>query len=73
MRIVRYSRNEAIRYGIIDEKEVVELAGDPMFTGFETTGERIPLAEITLLAPSIPRSKMSQARWGRLHGGFSAK
>ncbi|HEX7806717.1 MAG TPA: fumarylacetoacetate hydrolase family protein [Cellulomonas sp.] len=58
MRIVRYSRNEAIRYGIIDEKEVVELAGDPMFTGFETTGERIPLAEITLLAPSIPRSKI---------------
>ncbi|THE07141.1 fumarylacetoacetate hydrolase family protein [Microbacterium oleivorans] len=58
MRIVRYSRNEAIRYGIIDEKEVVELAGDPLFAGFETTGERIPLAEITLLAPSIPRSKI---------------
>jgi 2-keto-4-pentenoate hydratase/2-oxohepta-3-ene-1,7-dioic acid hydratase in catechol pathway len=58
VRIVRYSRAEAIRYGIIDEKEVVELAGDPMFVGFEPTGERIPLAEITLLAPSIPRSKV---------------
>ncbi|MDJ1113581.1 fumarylacetoacetate hydrolase family protein [Microbacterium dauci] len=58
MRIVRYSRQESIRYGIVDEKEVVELAGDPLFAGFETTGERIPLAEITLLAPSIPRSKI---------------
>ncbi|WP_394279890.1 fumarylacetoacetate hydrolase family protein [Microbacterium sp.] len=58
MRIVRYSRAGAIRFGIIDEKEVVELAGDPLFAGFETTGERVPLAEISLLAPSIPRSKI---------------
>ncbi|WP_405375732.1 MULTISPECIES: fumarylacetoacetate hydrolase family protein [unclassified Microbacterium] len=58
MRIVRYSRNDVIRYGIIDEKEIVELAGDPIFAGFETTGERIPVGEITLLAPSIPRSKI---------------
>jgi len=58
VRVVRYSRAESIRYGIIDEKEVVELAGDPLFSGFDTTGERVPLAEITLLAPSIPRSKV---------------
>ncbi|MFS0867242.1 fumarylacetoacetate hydrolase family protein [Microbacterium sp. 179-B 1A2 NHS] len=58
MRIVRYSHDETIRYGIIDEKEVVELAGDPLFAGFDTTGKRIPVGEITLLAPSIPRSKI---------------
>ena len=34
------------------------LAGDPMFSGFQTTGERVPLAEVKLLAPVIPRSKV---------------
>ncbi len=29
-----------------------------MFAGFGTTGERIPLADVTLLAPVIPRSKV---------------
>src|SRR3954452_21575094 len=29
-----------------------------MFQGFETTGERVPLAEAKLLAPVIPRSKI---------------
>jgi 2-keto-4-pentenoate hydratase/2-oxohepta-3-ene-1,7-dioic acid hydratase in catechol pathway len=38
--------------------ELVVLNGDPMFAGFDTTGERVPLAEATLLAPVIPRSKV---------------
>lgn len=29
-----------------------------MFAGFDTTGERVPLADATLLAPVIPRSKV---------------
>ena len=58
MRIVRYSHQDSIRYGIVDGSEVVELAGDPMFAGFDTTGERVPLGEIALLAPVIPRSKI---------------
>src|SRR5690242_9351410 len=29
-----------------------------MFAGFETTGERVPLGDATLLAPVIPRSKV---------------
>lgn len=37
---------------------LVELAGDPMFAGFEPTGERIPLKDAALLAPVIPRSKV---------------
>jgi 2-keto-4-pentenoate hydratase/2-oxohepta-3-ene-1,7-dioic acid hydratase in catechol pathway len=46
------------QFGIVDDDDLVVLAGDPMFQGFETTGERVPLAEARLLAPVIPRSKV---------------
>ncbi|MDQ2690088.1 MAG: fumarylacetoacetate hydrolase family protein, partial [Chloroflexota bacterium] len=58
MRIARFSHQDAIRYGIVDETELVVLAGDPIFAGFETTGERVPLGDVALLAPVIPRSKV---------------
>ncbi|MET1051499.1 MAG: fumarylacetoacetate hydrolase family protein, partial [Mycetocola sp.] len=48
----------AINFGIIDESDLVVLAADPMFGGFETTGERVALADAVLLAPVIPRSKV---------------
>jgi 2-keto-4-pentenoate hydratase/2-oxohepta-3-ene-1,7-dioic acid hydratase in catechol pathway len=46
------------QFGIVDDDELVVLAGDPMFSGFETTGERVGLGEAKLLAPVIPRSKI---------------
>jgi len=58
VKIARFSHNDQIRYGIVDESELVVLAGDPMFAGFDTTGERVPLADVALLAPVIPRSKV---------------
>lgn len=58
MKIARFSHQDAIRFGIVDEGELVVLAGDPMFAGFETTGERVPLGDVALLAPVIPRSKV---------------
>ncbi|MGC5222632.1 fumarylacetoacetate hydrolase family protein [Micromonospora sp. DT81.3] len=58
MRIARFSHQDAIRYGIVDDGELVVLAGDPMFAGYDTTGERVPLADAVLLAPVIPRSKV---------------
>lgn len=58
MRIARFSHNDAIRFGIVDDGELVVLKGDPLFAGFETTGERVPLADAVLLAPVIPRSKV---------------
>lgn len=58
MRIARFSHQDAIRFGIVDEGELVVLAGDPMFAGYDTTGERVPLADVALLAPVIPRSKI---------------
>jgi 2-keto-4-pentenoate hydratase/2-oxohepta-3-ene-1,7-dioic acid hydratase in catechol pathway len=58
VRVARFSHNDAIRYGIVDDGDLVVLAGDPLFAGFETTGERVPLADAVLLAPVIPRSKV---------------
>jgi 2-keto-4-pentenoate hydratase/2-oxohepta-3-ene-1,7-dioic acid hydratase in catechol pathway len=58
VRIARFSHQDAIRYGIVDGTELVVLAGDPMFAGYETTGERVPVADVALLAPVIPRSKV---------------
>lgn len=58
MKIARFSHNDTLAYGILDDEELVVLAGDPMFAGFDTTGERIPLSDATLLAPVIPRSKV---------------
>ena len=60
MKIARFSYNDTIRFGILDEdeNEFVVLEGDPMFAGFDTTGERVPAADAALLAPVIPRSKV---------------
>jgi 2-keto-4-pentenoate hydratase/2-oxohepta-3-ene-1,7-dioic acid hydratase in catechol pathway len=58
VRIARFSHQDAIRFGIVDDIDLVVLEGDPMFAGFDTTGERIPLGDVVLLAPVIPRSKI---------------
>ena len=34
------------------------LKGDPLYAGFELTGQKFPLADVRLLAPVIPRSKV---------------
>ena len=59
MKIARFtSGGSDPQFGIVDDEDLVVVAGDPMFQGFETTGERVPLAEAKLLAPVIPRSKV---------------
>lgn len=58
MKIARFSSGADPRYGIVDDDELVVLSGDPMFHGYDTTGERVKLAEVRLLAPVIPRSKV---------------
>ena len=58
MRIARFSHQDVISFGIVDDTDLVVLAGDPLFAGFETTGQRVPIGEVTLLAPVIPRSKI---------------
>jgi 2-keto-4-pentenoate hydratase/2-oxohepta-3-ene-1,7-dioic acid hydratase in catechol pathway len=58
MKIARYSHAGTIAFGIIDDDELVVLTGDPMFAGYNPTGERLPLVDVALLAPVIPRSKV---------------
>lgn len=58
MKIARFSTGADPRYGIVDDDDLVVLSGDPLFSGLDTTGERIPLADAKLLAPVIPRSKV---------------
>ena len=59
MKIARFTVDgQPPRFGIVDETEIVVLDGDPMFAAFETTGERIALTGVKLLAPVIPRSKV---------------
>jgi 2-keto-4-pentenoate hydratase/2-oxohepta-3-ene-1,7-dioic acid hydratase in catechol pathway len=58
MKIARFSTGGDPRYGILDGDEFVVLKGDPMFSGYDTTGERVALADAKLLAPVIPRSKI---------------
>lgn len=71
MKIARFSHNDAIKYGILDEGELVVLSGDPMFAGFDTTGERVPLGDVALLSPVIPRSKIVCV--GRNYRGHAAE
>lgn len=58
MKIARFSHNDAIKFGIVDGAELVVLSGDPMFAGYDTTGERVSIGDVALLAPVIPRSKV---------------
>jgi len=58
VKIARFSTDGSPRYGIVDDDELVVLSGDPMYHGYDTTGERVPLSEAKILAPVIPRSKV---------------
>ena len=59
MKVARFARGSGEpQYGIVDDSDLVVLSGDPLFHGLDTTGERIPLDQVKLLAPVIPRSKV---------------
>ena len=55
MRWVRFERDGATRYGIVDGETVESVQGDP-FSGYERTGRRWPLDEVTLRIPLEPRT-----------------
>jgi 2-keto-4-pentenoate hydratase/2-oxohepta-3-ene-1,7-dioic acid hydratase in catechol pathway len=50
------------RYGVIEgspgEDVVAVIHGDPLYRSIAFTGERVPLADVRLVAPVIPRSKV---------------
>lgn len=62
MRIARFTTGDDPRYGVVagepGAEELVVVAGDPLFAALTATGERLPLADVRLLAPVLPRSKV---------------
>jgi 2-keto-4-pentenoate hydratase/2-oxohepta-3-ene-1,7-dioic acid hydratase in catechol pathway len=54
VKVARFSNGAEPRFGIVDGPELVVLKGHPLVAGYQTTGERIPLKELKLLAPTIP-------------------
>ena len=54
MKVARFSNGAEPRFGIVDGPELVVLNGHPLVAGYQTTGERIPLKDVKLLAPTIP-------------------
>ena len=64
MKIARFRYEGELGFAVFDQAEdgsgieLVELIGDPMVTGYDTTGRRIPLEDARLVAPVIPRSKV---------------
>lgn len=60
MKIARFEYQGQLSFGILDEeaREFVKLAGDPLYLGFDTVDERVGVADVQLLAPVIPRSKV---------------
>ncbi|WP_026257030.1 fumarylacetoacetate hydrolase family protein [Actinopolymorpha alba] len=62
MRIARFSAGEDPKYAVVEGEEGAEvlavLEGDPLYRPIQATGERLPLEDVRLLAPVIPRSKV---------------
>jgi 2-keto-4-pentenoate hydratase/2-oxohepta-3-ene-1,7-dioic acid hydratase in catechol pathway len=54
VKVARFSNGAEPRFGIVDGPELAVLKGHPLVAGYQTTGERIPLKEVKLLAPTIP-------------------
>jgi 2-keto-4-pentenoate hydratase/2-oxohepta-3-ene-1,7-dioic acid hydratase in catechol pathway len=67
MRIVRFSPSAADPsldlgkeplYGVLAEDSIAVIVGDPLYSGVKPTGKIVPLSQVRLLAPVLPRSKV---------------
>ena len=62
MQIARFAGDDDPQFGLIGDDQGVPtigiLKGDPLYAGFELAGRKIPLDDVRLLAPVIPRSKV---------------
>jgi 2-keto-4-pentenoate hydratase/2-oxohepta-3-ene-1,7-dioic acid hydratase in catechol pathway len=69
VRIARFTTGDEPQYGVItgdvddlgipaDDATIVALAGDPLYVGVQLTDTQHQLADVRLLAPVIPRSKV---------------
>ncbi|WBQ07580.1 fumarylacetoacetate hydrolase family protein [Kribbella sp. CA-293567] len=65
MRIARFSVDDEPKYGVVETDDPEGLVGtvavldsDPLYRPVKFTGEQLQLADVRLLAPVIPRSKV---------------
>jgi 2-keto-4-pentenoate hydratase/2-oxohepta-3-ene-1,7-dioic acid hydratase in catechol pathway len=62
VKIARFTTGEEPMYGVVGGAEgdeiVASVVGDPLYQGVELTGEQYSVADVRLLAPVIPRSKV---------------
>jgi 2-keto-4-pentenoate hydratase/2-oxohepta-3-ene-1,7-dioic acid hydratase in catechol pathway len=69
VRIARFTTGDEPQYGVVsgdvdelgipaDDSRVVALAGDPLYVGVNLTDTELALADVRLLAPVLPRSKV---------------
>ncbi|MDN5605634.1 MAG: fumarylacetoacetate hydrolase family protein [Kocuria sp.] len=62
MRIARFTAEDQLFYGRVDgedgQETVTVLAGDPFYTGINPIEKTFPMADVRLVAPIIPRSKV---------------
>ena len=62
MRIARFTAEDQLFYGRVDGEDgqeiVTVLAGDPFYTGINPIEKTFPMADVRLVAPIIPRSKV---------------
>lgn len=62
MRVARFTAGEDPQYGVVGGESgsevVATISGDPLYAGIQPTGDQLPLEDVRLLAPVIPRSKV---------------
>jgi 2-keto-4-pentenoate hydratase/2-oxohepta-3-ene-1,7-dioic acid hydratase in catechol pathway len=60
MRICRFTTGEDPAFGLVDGagEKIAEISGDPLYTRIELTGQTHQVADVRLLSPVIPRSKV---------------
>jgi 2-keto-4-pentenoate hydratase/2-oxohepta-3-ene-1,7-dioic acid hydratase in catechol pathway len=56
--IARFTTGEDPRFAVVEGEQLAVVAGDPLYTAIQFTGERVTLDDARLLAPVIPRSKV---------------
>ena len=71
MRIARFVVDSDPMYGVVEDGEVLVIAGDPFFQGIKPTGVKHKLEDVRLLAPIIPRSKV--VCFGRTYADHAAE
>ena len=62
MRIARFATDDEPRFGVIGDDSgtqvLATVTGDPLYAGVTLTGDKVPVDDVRLLSPVLPRSKV---------------